>query len=476
MKGDLIMTQTRKNFLELLVSAFVCALIIFCSTVVSHAVIYPLLIPDEYEITRSNAYLLTDITYQYTPAYQRERSICTIYSPDGEIVFYKQGVGQTGGTTFMPHFVWYSGGYPEGRYKVVTQMQFFSSGLWITSPNDCVSYINLKNARPKINSIKNMGDGKIKISWGSIYEARKYQIQIGDKKYTAYGTSYTSKALKSGKTYSVKVRAGFEDGYYKWGEAKKIKIIKNNKKKKTAKALAKVTGLKVTKHSPNQVKLTWKKVKNAKKYKVYRNNYRKYKDDIKDWECIKTTTDTSCVVSQSPGIMFDYSIQSVNGSVVGEFSSTDWISLADFDAGSISFSIDEYSSDGAPLTCTITNNAPYTLSFNTSIDFYPCLNGTYRAGKYNMYIIKDAVSTDSLTPMPKKDDGGGNTLYELPSGKGMKFTLWCLDSPIVNYSQNNYFANLTYSIGADFHFIYWTEEGGCRWQSPAEKASYTSDF
>ena len=57
--------------------------------------------------------------------------------------------------------------------------------------------------------------------------AKKYEVKVGNKTYTAKKATLTVKKLKKGKTYKIKVRAkakGFKTGA--WSKTVKVKIKK----------------------------------------------------------------------------------------------------------------------------------------------------------------------------------------------------------------------------------------------------------
>ncbi len=75
---------------------------------------------------------------------------------------------------------------------------------------------------------KNIKGRKIKVTWKKVKYAKKYQVKVGNKIYTARRNKFTTKRLKKGKRYTIKVRAKARAGYKAgaWSRAKKVKIKK----------------------------------------------------------------------------------------------------------------------------------------------------------------------------------------------------------------------------------------------------------
>ncbi len=82
-----------------------------------------------------------------------------------------------------------------------------------------------------------------------------------------------------------------------------------------SKTPAKVTGLKIKKCDTTKVQLSWKKAKNAKKYKVYR-----WHTGDDKFSCVKTTTSTSAKFKQTKGRYYIYKVRAVNGNTKGKYS------------------------------------------------------------------------------------------------------------------------------------------------------------
>ena len=80
----------------------------------------------------------------------------------------------------------------------------------------------------KVKGLKavNKKKGTVKLSWKKVSKAKKYQIKVGRKTYTAKKNTLTVKKLKKGKKYTFKVRA-IASGYKSGAWVKKsIKVKK----------------------------------------------------------------------------------------------------------------------------------------------------------------------------------------------------------------------------------------------------------
>ena len=74
---------------------------------------------------------------------------------------------------------------------------------------------------------KNNKAKTVKVTWRKVANAKKYEVKVGNKTYTAKKATLTVKKLKKGKTYKIKVRAkatGFKTGA--WSKTVKVKIKK----------------------------------------------------------------------------------------------------------------------------------------------------------------------------------------------------------------------------------------------------------
>lgn len=123
-----------------------------------------------------------------------------------------------------------------------------------------------KPAKVKITSIKSVNYNAIKVTWGKVKNAKKYQIYRATSKNGTYKRvittsklSITDKGLTTGKTYYYKVRAinGDKKGTF-------------SLKKSAAPKLKKVTSVRVAVKSSSSAKISWAKVSGAKGYIVYR--------------------------------------------------------------------------------------------------------------------------------------------------------------------------------------------------------------
>lgn len=88
--------------------------------------------------------------------------------------------------------------------------------------------VNVNKTLAKVKGLKavNKKKGTVKLSWKKVSKAKKYQIKVGSKTYSAKKNTLTVKKLKKGKKYTFKVRA-IASGYKSSAWVKKsIKIKK----------------------------------------------------------------------------------------------------------------------------------------------------------------------------------------------------------------------------------------------------------
>ena len=173
----------------------------------------------------------------------------------------------------------------------------FTSGY--DSKGKSVKYISA----PKITKAESVNGG-VKISWNKSNGAEKYRIYYkGSKGWTKLAdttsTSYTDKAVSSGKNYTYTVRCisadakRFTSGYN--GKGKSIKYVAAPKISKTEATY-------------NSVKISWGKVNGAEKYRVY------YKSR-KGWTRMVDTTSTSYIDNKvSSGKTYIYTVRCINSS------------------------------------------------------------------------------------------------------------------------------------------------------------------
>ena len=173
----------------------------------------------------------------------------------------------------------------------------FTSGY--DSKGKSVKYISA----PKITKAESVNGG-VKISWNKPNGAEKYRVYYkGSKGWTRLAdttsTSYTDKAVSSGKNYTYTVRCisadakRFTSGYN--GKGKSIKYV----------AAPKISKAEAT---YNSVKISWGKVNGAEKYRVY------YKSR-KGWTRMVDTTSTSYIDSKvSSGKTYTYTVRCINSS------------------------------------------------------------------------------------------------------------------------------------------------------------------
>ena len=142
------------------------------------------------------------------------------------------------------------------------------------------SSVLISTTKPgKVTGLKagSQSTSQIKLSWKKVSGASGYQLyrynsakNKFEKVATVKGTSYINKKLKSGTKYQYKVRAYRKSGNLTvTGRCSSVltSITKPGK----------VTGLKASSRSSSQIKLSWKKVRGASGYRIYRYSSAKKK-------------------------------------------------------------------------------------------------------------------------------------------------------------------------------------------------------
>ena len=173
----------------------------------------------------------------------------------------------------------------------------FTSGY--DSKGKTVKYISA----PKITKAESVNGGA-KISWNKSNGAEKYRVYYkGSKGWTRLAdttsTSYTDKAVSSGKSYTYTVRCisadakRFTSGYN--GTGKSIKYVSAPKISKTEATY-------------NSVTLNWDKVNGAEKYRVYRKGE-------KGWSRLFDTTSTTFTdTNLYAETAYTYTVRCINSS------------------------------------------------------------------------------------------------------------------------------------------------------------------
>lgn len=144
----------------------------------------------------------------------------------------------------------------------------------------------------KPTKVKAVNQSKgIKITWKKVKGAKKYQLFRGKKKITTTKKkTYTDKKAKAGKTYKYSVKAVKGKSVSK--KSKAVEVVRLTK-----------PVIKSAVNAASGVKVTWKKVKGAKKYYVYRGT--------KKVASVKGTSATDTGVAS--GKTYTYKVKAVNG-------------------------------------------------------------------------------------------------------------------------------------------------------------------
>lgn len=157
---------------------------------------------------------------------------------------------------------------------------------------------------PKVTISNDPATGKPKLDWGSVLGATKYQIWRSTSKNGKYtlmktvsDTTYINKTAKTGTRYYYKVIA--LDGFGG-------KSVASNKVYRMADLPQPVvTSSNVA--STGRVKLTWKAIDGAVKYKIFRQN-----NETGKWVLMNTVTGTTYINKTSkPGVTYNYKVVAV---------------------------------------------------------------------------------------------------------------------------------------------------------------------
>lgn len=176
------------------------------------------------------------------------------------------------------------------------------------------SVVNIKTSfdKPKGLKIANTEYNNIKIAWTKVNGATSYDIYRSTKKSSGYKkiatsktNSYTSKSLKTNKTYYYKIKA--KNSYI---TSSYSSVVKG----KTG--LSEPENIKAVSTSYNSIKLTWSKVTGAQKYEIYRSTRKS-----SGYKKIKTTKSRSYTNKKlTSGTTYYYKIKAVRSKYKSEYS------------------------------------------------------------------------------------------------------------------------------------------------------------
>lgn len=230
-----------------IISIVLCFLIIVSSMVISavsaSAWTFPTVVVRNKDII-ANIGENVNVVFEIYHEYKTEKINIDVYNSKNEVVASSTDFFDMSDSDYQHYsFTWFTKDNPAGTYKLLATMAYFDDG-WVLAPTDTEVTITLKGNQvpaqvktlntvkktvtpsPKIKKAVSAKGSKIKAKWSAVKNAKKYQIAIGSKKFTVKKTSYTSKKLKKGKIYSVKVRAYANKKWTKWSKKKRIKVIK----------------------------------------------------------------------------------------------------------------------------------------------------------------------------------------------------------------------------------------------------------
>ncbi len=159
-----------------------------------------------------------------------------------------------------------------GKYYLVVQGDY--SGLVGKEYQFTLNKVSLK--KPKITSAKSTSYNRVKIKWQQVKGVERYYIYRGtSKKNMSYYadvsnptvTSYTDTSVECGRKYYYQVVAGVWTTKYKYKKSDLVSVRPTlTNPQVTAKAKEK-----------KQIKVSWKKVKGASGYEIYRSTSAKGK-------------------------------------------------------------------------------------------------------------------------------------------------------------------------------------------------------
>ena len=168
-------------------------------------------------------------------------------------------------------------------------------------------------------SLTNTSEGKIKLTWTSVSGADKYSVYYSTdgSSYsllkTVTGTSLTHSSATAGKTYYYKVMAVDADNSASNSGYSNVvtgEVIVSEESGLAAPSLT------VVENSAGKPKLTWTKVTDATKYKVYYST-----DDGITWTLLKTMTGSSLTHSSAlEGLTYSYKVAAANDSATSPYS------------------------------------------------------------------------------------------------------------------------------------------------------------
>lgn len=216
-----------KRLLSVIVACAVTISALFISGVAVNAESEPSVIPYSSHVT---SYIGTNVKIEFKlfHVYYDERLFVDVYDSNNNVVASSDDYfdeNDSDEQTFT--FTWLAKKFAAGEYTLYATAAYYTDGEWKLCKTDAVVAITLKPIpAPKLKSAVNVKKGKVTAKWSSVKNASKYQVKIGSKTYISKKTSFTSKKLKKGKTYGVKVRTYMNKKWSKWSNTKKVKIKK----------------------------------------------------------------------------------------------------------------------------------------------------------------------------------------------------------------------------------------------------------
>lgn len=167
-----------------------------------------------------------------------------------------------------------------------------------------------------------VGSTDIKLSWGAVAGADKYQVTHEKKTEDITAVSYSAKSLKKDTKYDFTVQAVStfnENGKTYTYTSETVKVSATTNKEKPAQ-VKKLTGI----DGDESAILTWSKAARAESYVVYRYNATK-----KKWQVVKNNVKKLTYTDKKlkQGKVYKYRVAAVNNGGTGQKSSTVSISV-----------------------------------------------------------------------------------------------------------------------------------------------------
>ena len=218
-------------------------------------------------------------------------------------VFYKTGNGgwKKAGDTASASLTWTKA--KAGTKYSFTVRCLDKNGKYVSAYDKTGKSVTTQLATPKLSSVKATSATSVTVKWNKVAGAVKYRVfyKTGNGGWKKAGdtasASLTWTKAKAGTKYSFTVRCLDKNGKYVSAYDKTGKSVTTQ--------LATPTNLKASK-SGSAIKVSWSKVKGAKKYRVY------YKTGNGSWKKLADTTSTSYTWKKAKaGIKYTFTVRCI---------------------------------------------------------------------------------------------------------------------------------------------------------------------